>query len=474
MIRGASGIGSSDSTIRDAVLARFWQLFTGPLTQLLLVWHLTAAGQDYFQAFSRMLGLQIFVELGLSVVLISVASHEWAELRLENGVVTGTSRAVNRLASLVRQSLRRYLLAAVVFLAMISLTGSWFFGDTERMWASERGREVVSWRAPWLALSLLTTLQLACLPLTSILEGCNQLRVLNRVRLIQAICGTAAVWLLLATGTGLWALAGSAAVRLTFDLWLVAVRYRVFFRHCGNTSIRTSVGSWTAARKCDRCSGELPCRACFSRAATQMPLLVIFRYHGEGEAGRLGMTWTVLTALQSASMAWLESKRPQMGMLIAKCRWQELDQVFFRMSFHAMTGLTAGLTVFCGTVWWLGTCDEWLCIRLADRLLPFYPTLLFSIALLMLQPALCTNLYIRAHKRDPFLAAAVVSSSWVAILQFAFGRGLGTSGVALGYLLGTAFIQTPLWLAIWARSRREWHRDHESLPRGEGGAREIG
>ena len=62
---------SGDSRVRDAMLARFWQLFTGPLTQLLLVWHLTAAGQDYFQAFSRMLGLQIFVELGLKFFLHS-------------------------------------------------------------------------------------------------------------------------------------------------------------------------------------------------------------------------------------------------------------------------------------------------------------------------------------------------------------------------------------------------------------------
>jgi hypothetical protein len=208
-------------------------------------------------------------------------------------------------------------------------------------------------------------------------------------------------------------------------------------------------------------------------AATQMPLLVIFRYHGEGEAGRLGMTWTVLTALQSASMAWLESKRPQMGMLIAKRRWQELDQVFFRMSFHAMTGLTAGLAVFCVAVWWLGTRTDWLCGRLSERLLPVYPTLLFSLALLALQPALCTNLYVRAHKRDPFLIAAVVSSSWVALLQFVFGRVLGTSGVALGYLLGTAFIQTPLWLAIWANARREWHRDDPEVPCPEGKSARI-
>lgn len=142
---------SGDSRVRDAVLARFWQLATGPLTQLLLVWHLTSAGQDYFQAFSRLLGLQIFVELGLSVVLISLASHEWAELHLEAGAVKGSAHARSRLGSLTRQSSRWYLRAAVVFLTLITLAGWAFFADTERLWATTGGRELVSWRSPWLA-----------------------------------------------------------------------------------------------------------------------------------------------------------------------------------------------------------------------------------------------------------------------------------------------------------------------------------
>jgi O-antigen/teichoic acid export membrane protein len=453
---------SGDSRVRDAMLARFWQLITGPLTQLLLVWHLTAAGQDYFQAFSRMLGLQIFVELGLSVVLISLASHEWAELHVEAGAVHGSARARSRLGSLTRQSCRWYLRAAVVFLTVITLAGWGFFADTERLWSTAGGRELVSWRSPWLALALLTSLQLVCLPLTSILEGCNQLQVLNRVRLVQAVCGTAAVWLLLVTGTGLWSLVGSAAVRLSFDVWLIAVRYRPFFTslhaHSGDDEPQTL--NWR--QEVRPLQWRIAVQGMLLWAASQMPLLVIFRFHGEGEAGRLGMTWTVLTALQSASMAWLETHRPQMGMSIAKRRWAELDRLFFRNAFRAVAGLAMGLLLFCGTVFWLGTRTDWLSVRLSERLLPMYPTLLFSLALLSLQPAMCANLYVRAHKQDPFLTAAVVSSSLIAVLQLVFGRSLGTHGVALGYLLGTAFVQTPLWLAIWAQTRREWHQDSQT------------
>lgn len=461
MMRSFFRKDAANTSVRDAVLARFWQLITGPLTQLLLVWYLTAAGQDYYQAFSRMLGLQIFVELGLSVVLISLASHEWAELSLENGAVTGPPLALARLASLVRQSLRWYARAALVFLLLITIAGSWFFADTERLWATTGERETVSWQAPWLALSLLTTLQLACLPLTSILEGCNQLQVLNRVRLVQAICGTATVWLLLLANTGLWALVGSAAVRLCFDLWLIGVRYRPFFASLTESSTLSDSGQLDWRLEVRPLQWRIAVQGMFLWAASQMPLLVIFRFHGEGEAGRLGMTWTVLTALQSASMAWLETHRPQMGMLIARRRWPELDHLFFRMSIRALAGLAVGLVLFCAAVFWLGTRTDWLCVRLSARLLPVYPTLLFSLALLALQPALCTNLYVRAHKRDPFLVAAVASSGWTALLQLLFGRALGTSGVALGYLLGTACIQTPLWLAIWQKTRREWHR-HEN------------
>ena len=65
-----------DGAVGFAILARLWQLLTGPVTQLLLVWSFSKATQDYYYAFSSLPGMQIFVELSLHVVLISVSSHE--------------------------------------------------------------------------------------------------------------------------------------------------------------------------------------------------------------------------------------------------------------------------------------------------------------------------------------------------------------------------------------------------------------
>jgi O-antigen/teichoic acid export membrane protein len=90
-------------------------------------------------------------------------------------------------------------------------------------------------------------------------------------------------------------------------------------------------------------------------------------------------------------------------------------------------------------------------------MLPIEATILFSAAMVLIQFALCTNLYVRAHKRDPFLIASIISSLTVASLQVWLGTLYGCTGVALGYLLGIGCIQVPLWTLIWLRTRKEWH-----------------
>ena len=65
-----------DRAVAFAVLARFWQLFTGPVTQMLIILRFTPSTQDYYYAFNNMLGMQVFVELGLHVVLINLTSRE--------------------------------------------------------------------------------------------------------------------------------------------------------------------------------------------------------------------------------------------------------------------------------------------------------------------------------------------------------------------------------------------------------------
>ena len=443
-----------DRAIGFAVLARFWQLLTGPVTQLLIVFCLTEVEQGYYYAFMNLLAMQIFVELGLHVVLINVASHEWGGLALGDTGLTGDPQRLSRLVSLGRTAVRWYAVASIVFVAGVMIAGWLFFrGLTDDSGAPLTG---VDWLAPWCTLVVLTGLQLSVLPLTAILEGCDQLRIVNRVRFWQAVAGSVCVWLAMGTGFGLWALCASAAVRLLGETWLVFVRFRSFFAPFRSAPTEAGIDWW---REIVPLQWRMAVQGALLWFANHLALLVVLKYHGPEAAGQYGMMSTVLVALQAASLSWIETRRPVFGQLIAEQAWRQLDETFFRMSRISITLLAAGATAFTLGVWIAGLLPWWFFERISARLPGVVPTLLLSLALVIMQLAQCTNIYVRAHKKDPFLLAAVVSNISIALLVFVLGRELGATGVALGYLIGVSLVQVPWWVGIWWRTRAQWHTE---------------
>ena len=450
-VRRVLAVTGVDAAVGFAILARLWQLLTGPVTQLILVVSFSKATQDYYYAFSNMLGMQVFVELGLHVVLISVSSHEWSRLSMKDGKIVGDPVARSRLISLGRLMLRWYAVAAMIFAIVIMIAGLLFFSKAT---GTAAVRDDVSWIVPWVALVAVNVVQLPLLSLTAILEGCNQLSAINRVRFWQAVAGTIAVWLAVSSGLGLWALVASSMIRLSGDCYLVGVAYRQFFAAFRSPPEHGLI-DWK--HEILPLQWRIAVQGVLLWLANQMPLLLIFKDRPAGEATQLGMTWTILTALQSASLAWIETRRPLFGILIAAKNYEELDRVFFRLTRMSMLVMTTSVAGFCLMVWWMGTRSEWLFDRLSGRMLPVGPTAMFGLAMVLLQFVLCTNLYVRAHKRDPFLVASVMSSVVVATLEVWLGKRHGYDGVALGYLLGIASVQLPLWTLIWYRTRKEWH-----------------
>lgn len=171
------------------------------------------------------------------------------------------------------------------------------------------------------------------------------------------------------------------------------------------------------------------------------------------------MMWTIFVAMQAASMSWIETRRPLFGRLIAEKNYKELDTLFFRMSRISIMLLLTGTSLFTAGVWIVNQLPFWFFQRIADRLPGVMPTALFAVALVVMQLAQCTNIYVRAHKRDPFLLAAIVSNLTIASLVFWLGSTQGIVGVAIGYLAGVSIVQVPLWVVIWWRIRIEWHSD---------------
>jgi len=191
--------------------------------------------------------------------------------------------------------------------------------------------------------------------------------------------------------------------------------------------------------------------------AIQLPLLFVFRRQPEGDAARLGMTWSILTAAQGAALAWVETRRPLFGSLIAERRFATLDQIFFQSARTSMLLITLAAAGLVSIIWFAQFSMHPLAKMLADGLLPAGAAAVLALGFVANQPGLCANLYVRAHKRDPFLAASVISNLTTAVAQLSLGWLWGVHGIALGYAVAVAFVQTPLLVRVWWRIRRDWH-----------------
>ncbi len=298
---------------------------------------------------------------------------------------------------------------------------------------------------------LINGAQLSILPVTSILEGCHQVVAIHRVRLWQWIAGSLAVWISLMAGLGLWALVASSAIRLCGEVYLARIRFPQFhelFRTRGDKE------SFLWKQEILPLQWRMALQGVAAWGANQMPVLVLLNYFpASGEAGRLGMTWTILSAFQSVGMAMIETRRPLFGSLIEKKEFKTLNEMFSRLTLRSMAAIVVLVVSYCLFIAFIQTRTEWLAVKFSERLLPLMPTILLSAAFVCYQFVMCLGIYVRAHRVDPFVVASVFSCAVIAILEFALGQRFQSTGVSIGYLVGVVGTLLPCYVLIWRNFR---------------------
>jgi len=429
-----------DRAVFYAILLRGWQLLAGTGTVVLMTLFFTKRVQGYYFTFASLMALQTFFELGFNIVVINLCSHEWARLRLDKrGQITGDETARSRLISLGRLLGKWYAVAAFLFVVLVGVGGAVFLAQKP---------EPVRWQEPWLAIVVLTGLLLWTLPFNALLEGCNQVGEVNKYRLIQAAVASVSVWTVMVLGGGLWAAVAATAARLLTDLYLLGIRYRRFFRPfwrppSGATmSWRAEIWPW---------QWRLALQGIFAYFNLFLLTPVMFYYHGPVIAGQMGMTWTVVTALQAAALAWVQTRVPRFGMLVRNGEFKELDRVFFRVIAVASCALFVGGASFWCLLYGLHIVGH----SAAGRLLSPLPT---ALCLVIMYSALVSGsqaFYVRAHKREPFVGVNVTEAVGGGLSVWWLGSVYGPTGAILGMLAIRLFFATPAYTYLWWRCRMD-------------------
>ncbi len=432
-----------DRAVFFAITGKIWSSCAGLITTLLIAVFFSQEMQGYYYTFMSVLAIQVFAELGLGTVLTYYASHEWANLALDqHGRVTGNADSLSRLSSLGRFALRWYMAAGATMTLVLVVAGFGFFADG--------GDRFFSWEAPWVALCVVTGLTICATPIWALLEGCNQVSNVYAYRLIQAVATGVAAWAAIYLGAGLWAASISGLAGLLAMMVTVGRRYSRF--------VWTVLLAHPKGPRLNWRSDILPMqwRIALSWVSGYFTFSlftpVLFHYHGPVIAGQMGMTWVFVGALMSVASSWIMPKAPGFGILIAQQRYAELDRMFWQMTVVVLSVTIVGAVGIWTVVFLLNQLHH----SFAIRLLPPAPTTYLLLATIIVSALLPMATYLRAHKKEPLLALSVTSGFLTGIAVVVLGRYYSAEGVAVGYLAVSATV-TPFVALIWHRRRAEWH-----------------
>lgn len=245
------------------------------------------------------------------------ARHEWAELELDDHRrVVGDEVARQRLAGLLRVFTRWFIVVGVLFGLGIGVLGSWlFFRETDGG----------GWFLPWCGLVFFASASLALSPYIAIMEGCQQVLAVHRVGFYRAVTGSIAVWGAMLSGVGLWALVAATFVQVAWELYLIGGSYRLFF-----ASLRAVPAKLDWQSEVWPLQWRIGAQSIAGFFAFYLFTPVMFAFHGAEVAGQMGMSWNILSNIQQAAFAWIRTRAPFYGELIARGEYRKLDQAFFR------------------------------------------------------------------------------------------------------------------------------------------------
>lgn len=440
------GIFGIDRAIAFTVIGRSISILASPITVLMVVGFLSPVEQGFYYTFNSLLGLQVFFELGLTLVILQFASHEKAKLAWTNsGLLQGDFTAKARLSGLFRLSLGWYGKIALLYIGVVIPAGLVFFGN------STQNDHHVVWQLPWMFLVIASGAMLLLSPLFAILEGCGLVAEVALIRSFQDFSANVALWTALFFGLGLLAAPLFLLVRLLWGIGWLVVRYKgflldlLYFRQ-DSISFSWYVEVWPF-------QWRIALSWLSGYFIFQLFTPVLFTYHGPTVAGQMGMSIAIVGAIANVALAWVNTKAAPFGSLIALSEFKKLDQLFLRSLGQSILIVVVGMMALFGVILYLNDIGHSLALRLLSPL----PLSLLILAVSANQIVGAEAVYLRAHKQEPFLAISLISGVLVGLSTWVLGRTYGATGMLISYCAVTFVVGLGGGTWVFMCKRRAWH-----------------
>ncbi len=429
-----------DQAVAFSMASRAWSALAGLITLIAIGRFLSDAEQGYYYTFASVLGFQVFLELGLTYVIMQFASHERAKLRISNaGTIDGDMESKARLASLLRIALRWYILASILFVCLILPSGFLILAQNATV--------QIAWQIPWMLVVFLTAFTFFLSPISAIIEGCGLVASVARFRFLQSVIANIVLWGSLLASARLFSLFFYAATNLLCQIIWLALLYRHFLIDLLKSTKATFPILWKDEIWPFQWRIALSWLSGYFIVQAFTPLLFIFR--GAVEAGRMGMSLSLMSVVSSTSLTWVYTKAPRFGILAARGNINELDNLFFSSLRNAIATALLTSAILLSSL----ALFNYFEFQLVNRVLPLTPLLFLTFSTLLAVIVSAEATYLRAFKKEPFLIISLTGGLLTFVISLSIVRTFGVSGMVIIYFLVNLFLGLGLGTFIFNRQR---------------------
>ncbi|MGB7324381.1 MAG: hypothetical protein WBD31_05885 [Rubripirellula sp.] len=442
MLRKLSERLHLDRSLAFVLATKIWQVVSGPITIALIIGAMTLEEQGIYSGIVGIIGIQALFELGLLNVLISQAGHE---ISLVSGSGTDSSvvqhQSVLRMAELVRASRRWFAIASLLF-GLLAIAFGWFtfYGDPAD-----------DWQGPLVVLVPLSACAIFLSPSLAILEGSGFREDIYRYRFFQIVTGSLVVWGGLLLGCKLWVLVFSAAVQAAWMGYLTYWRFRDFFHRFQNVDERPEQFSWN--HDVVPIQWRAAVVSIVYYIATGLFTVIVIKFHSPTEAAPLGMTLSIVVAIQMLALAWIQTKYPLVAALHGESKREEAGTLWRQIAVVSSGLLVAGLAVLLAIIALLPVAETWIGVALVPRFLSIGQLAMLSAGAVVNHVIAVQSFYVMSRRSSPLLMANLIGYGTVAMAVWAGGYLASISGLLAGYVIAMALVVLPLHTIAYLKFR---------------------
>lgn len=420
-------------------LAQLWRLISGPITLIFIPIFLNQEQQGYWYTFSSLAAMSILADLGFSTIILQFAAHEFAFLKFDGTTITGENEHLDKLATFFRFSLRWVLSISLAAFPIIFGVGYYVLANKPTH---------IIWSIPWLVYMLGSAITFINGTLLYFFEGCDLVGKVQRIRLYIAIMTSITVWTGLVLKVDLYALALSLLISGLFSSFLIIKNFGPVISFLLGVA-RNSNYSWKQE------FFSLLWRYAISWASGyfifQIYTPVMFHFHGAAEAGKIGLSMALWSAIFSISNTWIYAIQPKLNIAISQKNWQELDGLFFKNMLFSLATFLIGAMVAIGLL--IGLQGK---LPIIERFTSITSMILLGASWFMQLVVNSLAVYLRAHKEEPLVVSSVVTAIYIVLVTLVVAKFLPREYFFLGYV-SSYFFGLPWVIHIFNLKRKALH-----------------